>query len=367
MPDGLPLSLLDAGLRGMLLALLLLLATVLWRDRPRLPAARTTAALCLGLVVQVLSSTPWFEANASRVAQAPLVGVSVANAVLFWLFVQALFDDGFRLRAWHIALWLGVALLAAANCSGWAGGGDTAPARVLMGLQRAVPLVFAVLAALAAARHWREDLVEGRRRVRAFTVVAGVAYTLLMLLARLASPQGRLSELAASADMLLLLVAVLPAAWLTLRVSATELFPSALPQPPAESPATAAEPATPTQPDPEDERLAAALQQLMTQQQVYREEGLTLAVLAARLRAPEYRLRRVINQRLGHRNFSAYINGLRLQQACTALANPAQRQLPVLSIALDAGFQSIGPFNRAFKAATGLTPTEFRKQKLAES
>ena len=31
---------------------------------------------------------------------------------------------------------------------------------------------------------------------------------------------------------------------------------------------------------------------------------------------------------------------------------------------MDAGFQSIGPFNRAFKAETGLTPTEFRRDAL---
>jgi AraC-like DNA-binding protein len=34
---------------------------------------------------------------------------------------------------------------------------------------------------------------------------------------------------------------------------------------------------------------------------------------------------------------------------------------------MDAGFQSIGPFNRAFKADTGLTPTEFRRDALAQS
>ena len=50
-----------------------------------------------------------------------------------------------------------------------------------------------------------------------------------------------------------------------------------------------------------------------------------------------------------------------------ALADPSKRELPVLTIALTAGFQSIGPFNRAFKVATGLTPSEFRRQKLAES
>jgi AraC-like DNA-binding protein len=34
--------------------------------------------------------------------------------------------------------------------------------------------------------------------------------------------------------------------------------------------------------------------------------------------------------------------------------------VPVLTIAMDAGFRWLGPFNRAFKADTALTPTEFR-------
>ena len=38
----------------------------------------------------------------------------------------------------------------------------------------------------------------------------------------------------------------------------------------------------------------------------------------------------------------------------------------MLTIAMDTGFQSIGPFNRAFKAATNLTPTEFRRLAMAE-
>jgi len=105
----------------------------------------------------------------------------------------------------------------------------------------------------------------------------------------------------------------------------------------------------------------------MVAERAYRTEDLTVASLAARLAVPEYRLRRLINQRLGHRNFNAYVNGFRLDEARAVLADPAQRELPVLSIALEAGFQSIGPFNRAFKGATGLTPTEYRREKLADS
>jgi AraC-like DNA-binding protein len=35
--------------------------------------------------------------------------------------------------------------------------------------------------------------------------------------------------------------------------------------------------------------------------------------------------------------------------------------VPNITIAMDAGFQSLGPFNRAFKALTGVTPTEYRR------
>ena len=40
-----------------------------------------------------------------------------------------------------------------------------------------------------------------------------------------------------------------------------------------------------------------------------------------------------------------------------------QAEVPVLTIAMDAGFQSLNPFNRAFKAETGLTPTEYRRSR----
>jgi AraC-like DNA-binding protein len=361
MLDTLPLTLLDAALRGMLVGLLAVLATVLLRDRPRLPASQAGVAMCLGLCVQVLAATPLLEARLSALAQAPLVAVSVGNAVLFWIFVQALFDDDFAFRPLHGAAWLAVAVLSGFNC---VVGPQHAVAPVSFGLQRGVPLLFAVLAALAAAAHWRADLVEARRRLRKYIVVTGVVYTLAMLVARLAAPQGRLTGAVATIDVLLLLAMVLPTAWRMLRISGSELFPSGLAVPPlpaAVAPIEPPPPSLPPPPDPAEERLAATLQRLMAEQRPYLREDLSVASLAARLAVPEYRLRRLINQRLGHRNFNAYVNAFRLDEARAALADPGQRDQPVLTIALEAGFQSVGPFNRAFKAATGLTPTEFRR------
>ena len=108
--------------------------------------------------------------------------------------------------------------------------------------------------------------------------------------------------------------------------------------------------------------MLARLLALMEEEKIYRREGFDLGALVTALDLPEYRLRRLINQRLGHRNFSSFVNSYRLAEARTALADPGQAEVPVLTVALDAGFQSIGPFNRAFKAETGLTPTEYRRQ-----
>ena len=115
----------------------------------------------------------------------------------------------------------------------------------------------------------------------------------------------------------------------------------------------------------EDAESLTALRRLMEHDKAYREEGLSIGTLAGKLGIPEHGLRRLINQRLGYRNFNAFLNGYRLDDVMTALADPAQEAVPILTIALDAGFQSLGPFNRAFKTQAGMTPSEFRRLRLS--
>lgn len=95
---------------------------------------------------------------------------------------------------------------------------------------------------------------------------------------------------------------------------------------------------------------------------VYRESGLTIQSLAEKLTTPEHRLRALINQKLGHRNFSSFINAYRITEARTKLADRDLVDLPILTIAMDLGYNSVAPFNRAFRAETGMTPSEYRKQ-----
>jgi AraC-like DNA-binding protein len=130
-------------------------------------------------------------------------------------------------------------------------------------------------------------------------------------------------------------------------------------------PTSPAKPTTaPIREDEADAGSLARLNDLMEREQVWRQEGLTIGKLADQVGVPEYRLRRLINKALGHRNFAAYLNGYRIEAARATLSDPAKRRLPVLTIALDLGFGSIGPFNRTFKDATGMTPTEFRRAHL---
>ena len=109
-----------------------------------------------------------------------------------------------------------------------------------------------------------------------------------------------------------------------------------------------------------------ALRDFMDSQQGYHQSELTIRRLGEQLGIPEHRLRRLINQHLGHRNFSDYLNSYRLAEAAARLADPAQQELPVLTIALGVGYASLTPFNRAFKARFGQTPSAWRSDPRAD-
>lgn len=102
----------------------------------------------------------------------------------------------------------------------------------------------------------------------------------------------------------------------------------------------------------------------MDGEKLYRDPELSVASLAARAALPEYVLRRLINERLGCRNFAAYVNAFRLREVEARLRDPQWARRPILTLALEAGFGSIGPFNRAFRERYGMTPTEFRGRQL---
>jgi AraC-like DNA-binding protein len=67
---------------------------------------------------------------------------------------------------------------------------------------------------------------------------------------------------------------------------------------------------------------------------------------------------------MGYRNFNDFLHEWRIREACEELARPEQARQPVLSIAMNVGYGSIGAFNRAFKARIGMTPTAYRRNRV---
>lgn len=111
----------------------------------------------------------------------------------------------------------------------------------------------------------------------------------------------------------------------------------------------------------EDQALAAAILRLIEVDAVYLDPELKVADLAHRLDSAEHRVSRAITHGLGERNFNRLVNRYRIRHACQLLDQPDQAA-SVLEISAAAGFASLGPFNRAFKEATGLTPTVYRRR-----
>lgn len=122
-----------------------------------------------------------------------------------------------------------------------------------------------------------------------------------------------------------------------------------------------AKPPTAPAPTAIDHALVARVRTAFATDRIHRRDDLTLTVLAQNLAVPEHQIRRAINQGLGFKNFSAFVNGYRLGEVKQALADPSQVDVSISTIAMDAGFGSLATFNRAFKDATGASPTEFRR------
>jgi AraC-like DNA-binding protein len=114
---------------------------------------------------------------------------------------------------------------------------------------------------------------------------------------------------------------------------------------------------------PADRIEIARLQKLM-QDGVYLEPNLSIGALAARMNVPEHRLRRLINNHLGHRNFASFINDHRIDEARRRLADTGTAREQITGIAFDLGFASLAPFNRAFRERAGVSPTEYRAKAL---
>jgi len=316
---------------------------------PRPGAARWAGLLfCLSVAAFALNSGGDRESYLTGAA-AVIWFMAIGGTAYFWMFAVALFEDwplGLRLFA-PPAVMTAVGLVGAVVP-------DAASAGVWI-VHNLLEIVLVAHVALVVWRSWRGDLVEARRTLRGPFVLVVVVYCALLSGFEIAETLDRLPDWLGllQAASLAVLTAFGAATFLQGR---DDLFET----PARAEPAVAAIPA-------QDRPALERLTQLMEDDEAWRREGLTVGQLAAEVGLPEHRLRRLINGGLGFRNFADFLNARRIEAAKASLADPANARLPVSSLAFDLGYASLGPFNRAFKDATGKTPTEWRAQALAAS
>ena len=349
-----PLPTLDLLARGGTLALLALWSLVLLRDHRRVPAARAAVAMAVAIGTYVLSGL--LIAIAPRSPSALLCDVaSVMAPPLFWLFARLWFDDRAHVGARSWGLIGGFALLPLTQATLIATTGHASI--VVWSLVHVGMIGFGLAGMWVAWRGRASDLVEPRRAFRLALILAIGGFVLWVNALEAGRAMVGLMPVARMPTQLAIFVVTLAA---TLGLHATrspELF--ALPRPPR--------PVDEPKPVPAESPLTARLRHVMGHDRAYRAEGFSLTALAQLLGEPEYRVRRAINGELGFRNFTAFLNTYRLAEVKAALADPAQREVPILTIAIDAGFGSLGPFNRAFREAEGTTPSEWRVKSLVDS
>jgi AraC-like DNA-binding protein len=345
---------LDQMARGGSIGLLALWSWVLirdhWRDLPaRLAVAMNGAIACYLIVTSGWYTTP----NIAGLIFALGAG---ATPGLFWLFARAWFNDEPRIAPFGAALVALSVLNTLVVQLTYPGGGIANMISAV--LFRISMLSFAAAALWEVWRSREGDLVERRRRIRPVLVCVVALHVIVIAFVEVAAAPNLPTGVWKQAVSIGAFLAVFGFCGVLLRMRQADMFGAAPVPPIAIRPA-----ATGAGDDP----LAARLLAFMESAKPHRDETMSIARLAGLLGEQEYRLRRTINGQLGHRNFAAFLNGYRLAEVKAALADPAQAAVPIITIALDAGFGSLGPFNRAFREAEAMTPSEYRARALADS
>ncbi|MBX9860003.1 MAG: helix-turn-helix domain-containing protein [Sphingomonas sp.] len=345
------LIIIDSAIRLLAIGQLLLMALVIGRGRAPRPIRAATVALLLGVCAYLAVATPILLH-----ARGPFWGAiqlaAQSTPLLLWVFAHLLFDR--PLNRWAMAG--GIIILF--GC--WIGFGLAGPIPNSLGLwcaiiQRVTSLALTIHAILIAYRERGDDLIEKRRRLRVgFVIVVGVLAVMVLVVEMIFGFRhtGAVVTLPQAVAVLLATMAMGAA---LLQSDPDLLFDPSAPAEPPPAPTLS----------PSEHVLKQKLDAIMAGG-IHRETGLTIGQLAQRLSVPEHRLRALINQRLGYRNFSAFLNHHRIAEAKAMLADPAHVDLPILTIAMDLGYGSLAPFNRAFREEAGQAPSDYRRRAFAE-
>lgn len=116
-------------------------------------------------------------------------------------------------------------------------------------------------------------------------------------------------------------------------------------------------------PEKNTQEKAEELLQFMKEHKPYLNPDLNLNMLAEVMHIRPTFLSAVINENFQN-NFNDFINTYRVNAVKNLIKDPKNNRFTLLSLGLEAGFNSKSTFNRSFKAVEGISPNEFKSKYL---
>src|SRR5579872_4088823 len=273
----------EAAVRGGAFFLFVLGGLLLLRDARRVPAGLIASLFATGVASYTIVSAS-FVAGQPSAYLLPLLIAAIGNPVVFCLFAAAVFDDEFKPSWWHAFAWL--AVVAFGLFSLWS---QFPGARLVCG---AIGLACNAIGIWYVLAGRSLDLVEERRRLRAALVALVALYSAVTIVGEILVSETA-APLLSLANGVGLLVITMLFAFVLLAVSrggALISFRPAVPPALAAVPpqlAVARDFGEPSEPG-DDAQLMTALRRVMEHDKAYREEGLSIGGLAAKLGTSEH-------------------------------------------------------------------------------
>ena len=277
---------------------------------------------------------------------------------LFMILAHRLFVDGQIIPRWLLGIFALQMVLE--EPAGWLFTLGT-PSSIM--LEESFPALLQICLVGAALywcfAHWRSDLINSRRRTRAaITLIIGVQLIAPSLLLRVIIDQSTVTSyyvhvatVATGCAICIFMIMRISPQWICEHLM-LDRNPVVRSRPAQDSKSQSTE-------------VLNRLMHLLKEEKIYREHGLNLAELAEKLQLPEYRLRTLIHEQLGYRNFNALLHAYRIREACDWLSDPAQFRTPITTIALSVGYTALNTFNRGFREVMEMTPTEYKDKYLS--
>jgi len=312
------------------------------------PTLRLLLALTLSLSC-LLISVLLIEESAPRSTQLIFALLSAPNFFLFWLSIRNLFEDNFQLGKLEWGLggsYLGLMIWERLSDIGMLA--LPVLVQVSLGIFSISLLAYLALSLLAGRKN---DLVKNRRDSRVWLVSFLILAGFIAVGARngvnvVSSDWGKTLSIAGISS-----GAFIAALYIFRLDPSVLLFKKNAPDTVADGLSAL------------ERQKYEKLMAYMGNEKAYLDPSLSIVKLAAAVGLGEHTLRSLINQRLGYRNYTDFINQYRITHAKSALDNPAQAHVPILTIGLESGYNSLSAFNRAFRRIEDITPSAYRKLK----